>query len=67
MTASSTPSSAPARTAVTPTSSAPHIASPQSSVANPWPTPAVRAVAAATRVSSASIVDVRCSCAPSAP
>ena len=59
ITASRTPSSVPAWTATTPTTSAPHIASPDSSVAKPWPTPAVRALAPATWVSRASISEVR--------
>ena len=59
ITASSTPSSVPACTAATPTTSAPHIASPDSSVAAALADPAVRALAAASAVSRASIAAVR--------
>ena len=47
--ASSTPFIRPAWTAETPTSSAPHIASPSSRRVRPWPIPAVRALCARDR------------------
>ena len=55
-TASATPVICPSATAGMPTSSAPHTASPDRRAVRAEPIPAVRAAAAATRVSSASAV-----------